>query len=321
MKNLIFISNYRNQLEKETLNQTNKKYIELLKINFKNTKGILVTINLTANELMTKKGIKEAKEIIKIVISEYANKTDTFLFAGSTKRIFKGNKGQAILKKIAPNCLFTIGDNGTSILLIESIKKTIKENNLDKDSKILIVGATGILGLETLKYLYNKKFNEISIMTSNISNSIELSKTYSGINVISDYNNIKNLDLIITCTHNEYSLLNNKIISSIKHKNHKLSIVDVAQPSNVSPTIQLQSEKEINYTTAGNGYSLDIIYDKENVITNKDIGFGDNEIFGCFSEAFVLTNENIKKGNFFSVNETNISFILDLFKKYDINIK
>jgi hypothetical protein len=321
MKNLIFISNYRDEKERGFLNKKNQEYIELLKVNFLNTHGILITINLTAQELMTKGGIKLAKKIIKNIIFNYQNKTNVFLFAGSTKRIFKNKNGQNTLKILAPNSLFTIGDNGTSILLIESVKRAIKNNNLNKNSKILIVGATGILGTETLKYLYEKGFEDINILTSNITNSISLSNIYPGINAISGYDDIKKVDLIITCTHNKYSLLTTNIISNIKTSNQHLVIVDVAQPSNVSLEVQLQSEKEINYVIAGNGYSTNIIYDKHNMITNQDIGFDNNEIFGCFSEAFVLTNANITEGNFFNINETNIKLIIELFKKYKIIIK
>jgi len=236
--------------------------------------------------------------------------TNILLFAASTKRLFKKEKES--LKLTYKNVLFTIGDNGTSVLLLENIKQEIEQNKISTKDNIIIVGVTGILGEAVSKYFYQSNYDNVYIMSSSLTGSKNIQIKYPTLKVIENFYDIKNVKMVITCTHNDYSLLKSSDITNFKPKNQKLIIVDVAEPANVKNDVLAESKEDIIYKKEGDGYSKDIKY-------SKDYDFTNNVAFGCVSEALVLGLSNkYKEQDWFEITEMNQKIILELFKEFNI---
>jgi len=313
---LIFFSNYRNKKEKEKLNKENIQIKQGVKINFKNKKGLLIFINLTSEELMTKEGILKAQKLMFNYLDNNKEVT-TVLLGASTKRVF-GKTGKK-LKERYKNILFTIGDNGTTYLLLKDISEKIKEKRLSKKSNFLVLGASGFLGEQVTKRLSKNGFENIYINTSSRKNSEIIKEKYKNTKIIDKIEEANNIDMVIACTHSKNSLLTKEKIEKIKRKKNKLLIIDVAEPTNLTEEEYEKSKEIIEIRKAGNGYSNNIIYDKETEITNESIKIPDNVAFGCFSEALTLEkSQKYKDIDWFEISEDRMEIIKKLFKENKI---
>jgi predicted amino acid dehydrogenase len=125
-------------------------------------------IYVTAEELLTKSGRQMAKQQF-INAVKWADKrgAKVVLLAASTKRLF-GRDG-AELKAMFPHLLFTIGDNGTALLLCQDIAAALHKAKLSKQSRVLVIGPYGILGTEVTKFLLAEGYEVVGFGTNRTS--------------------------------------------------------------------------------------------------------------------------------------------------------
>lgn len=103
-------------------------------------------IDSVTGDLFSSQGRKKAREQF-IAATEWARKkgAKVILLAAALKRLF-GEDGQA-LKERFPTLLFTIGDNGTALLLRNEIFHACNAARLiPTSSRIVVLGPYGLLG-------------------------------------------------------------------------------------------------------------------------------------------------------------------------------
>jgi predicted amino acid dehydrogenase len=229
-----------------------------------------------------------------------------------------------ILSEQYPNILFTIGDNGTVVILRNETLKILERCGMSQNNcKILIIGPYGFLGEAMVKSLLEKNYEVIGL-GSNISGLKRIQSEY-GIDVFENYEKIGKVDIAIACTHSDSVRLNEDNIDLIRKEKRKLLVVDVSEPSNLSKKEYLKCKNKVIRIDAGNAYSKNIKY-VLGYISYKMLRLQRGITFGCFSESLVLASEmsnsdnqqKIIKHNWFEINKINMDLIEGLFEKYSI---
>ena len=130
--------------------------------------GQVISLTSTTEECFKLSKKREVKRKF-IAATEHAVKKGArvILLAASTKRLF-GRDGKYLKEKF-PNVIFTIGDNGTGLILIKDVFDAIKKSNLKKGAKIVVVGPYGILGRIVLNALIDRKSTRLNSSHTDIS--------------------------------------------------------------------------------------------------------------------------------------------------------
>ncbi len=322
----VFISNIRDEADKRIFfgkkelkdNHSNQHRIWLNH----NNSGRIRCIHSLTEDLFTLSGRKRYKLQINSAINwAISKKSKVILFGAATKRIFN----DAIeLKENFPNLLFTIGDNGTVLLLKNEALELLDKCGIDKDkATILIIGPYGFLGESMVRILLSEGFLIVGV-GANTAGAERIKKEY-GIPVYSTFNDAGKADAVIACTHSEKVRLNSSSIEMIRRKNKKLVVVDVSEPSNYSEEEYLKSRNHAIRIDAGNAHSNNLKY-VLGYFSYKMLRLQRGVTFGCFAEAMALAAElkcngdsnNLTNRNWFEVNEANMAVIEGLFDKYKI---
>ena len=249
-------------------------------------------LDVTTDELVTNKGRRKAKEqSISAVQWAKDNGAKVILFAASTKRLF-GDDGKK-LKELFPELIFTIGDNGTMILLEVEVLKALESANLDsKRSRIVVLGPYGFLGEMMVQTLKEKDYNVVGA-GPNVFGLKQISKKY-GIETCHTFTEIGQVDAVVACTHSQKIRLTAENIELIRRPGKKLLILDVAEPSNLKRQEYLKCRDVVVRQDAGNAYSLNLKY-VLGPISYKMFRLTKGVTFGCFAEALSLASELKRK--------------------------
>ncbi len=247
--------------------------------------GRLIAINVTARELTTSSGMEKARAMI-VSACEMAEKrgVKVVLLAAGTKRLF-GSNGEALKKKF-PNIIFTIGDNGTALLLQKEVMRAIEKTGLPPTTRIVVLGPYGFLGESIVQFLLKNGFKVIGVGTNR--NRLErISKEY-GIEVHQEIGpHLGKVSLVVACTHSKRVRLTAEDISQIDWEKGKGMVVDVAEPSNLRKGEYLKCQDKVIRQDAGNGYSPELKY-VLGKITYERSQLSDGVIFGCFAEGLAI---------------------------------
>lgn len=314
-----YITNFQNNIERGFMGSypllRNKLFVRSLKLKMKNGKiGRIITINSLASDLVkdfkTRKFNNKshiARAQVRSAIDDVARKgASVILFGASTKRLFSDGELAELNEQYA-EITFTIGDNGTIIKLWKDVKFAIKNNKISKNDKILVIGPNGFLGSSVRKKLINKGYSNLEL----VSQTDEI-----------PFDNIKDVKLIVACSHHPKVKLKKEILKKIMHKNG-IFVVDVCRPYNFSRKEFYKCLNEnisVQRIDAGNSYNKGLKYDGS-IIANialKQIGLSQKRLFGCFSEASALTEfsrKDLNKCDFLSVNDKAIDFVDKAFIK------
>lgn len=255
---------------------------------------------------------------------EWAEKSGAkiILLAAATKRLF-GNDG-ATLKKRFPNLLFTIGDNGTALLLRKEIFHALDGAGLTPgNSKIAVLGPYGLIGELMTQALAVKGYYVIGA-GSNKAGFNRVKELY-GIEVRQAFEEIGKVDVVIACTHSEKIRLSADVVDRLRHKDRKLLVIDVAEPSNLIEDEFRKCENRVVRQDAGNAYSPNLKY-VLGAISYKMFRLTRGVTFGCFAETISLAGA-LKQGedwvrdiDWFQVNEKNMQVVEGLFSKNGFTI-
>lgn len=274
-------------------------------------------INTVTDDLGSDHGKERAQQQF-IAAAEWARNhgAKVILLAAATKRLFGETNDR--LQKMFPELLFTIGDNGTTLVLLNEIKRAFKEAGLNPgNSRIGVLGPYGFLGELVTKDLTEKGYKVIGVGPNQTALK-RMAKNYN-IEICRNFNEVGEVDAVVACTHSERVRLNDLAIDFLRRKNRKLLVVDVAEPSNLRKE-ELEKCKEIVIRQdAGNAYSPNLKY-VLGAISYKMLRLTRGVTFGCFAEtlsiaASIKRGENVKDVNWFSVNNENMKTVSHLFSK------
>ncbi len=278
----------------------------------------LRAIDSVTDDLLNSHGRKKAKEQF-ISAVEWAEQkgAKVILLAASTKRLFGEDGGT--LKERFPKLIFTIGDNGTALLLRNEIFRALDTAGLTTtSSKIVVLGPYGLLGELMTQALCKSGYNVIGA-GPNVAGLNRISKAY-GIETYQTFDNIGKVDAVVACTHSDKMRMTAEIVDRIRHKYRKLLVIDVAEPSNLTEEEFKRCNGNIVRQDAGNAYSPNL----KNVlgaISYRMFRLTRGVVFGCFAETMSLASalnrgeDSVKNIDWFQVNEDNMKIVGGLFKR------
>lgn len=274
-------------------------------------------ISVTAEQLLSKSGRQRAKKIaIDAIAWSRQRGAKIVLLAASTKRLF-GRDG-AELKQLFPDLLFTIGDNGTSMLLCRDVDRALAQAHLNHgNSRILVLGPYGILGTAVTEHLTARHFDVVGY-GANQKALAQMAEDY-GITVADDIDAVGKVDAVVACTHSATARLNEDSIERLRKHNRKLLVVDVAEPANLDQnTYQLCRDRVIRQD-AGNAYSPQLTYVLGGISSGM-LNLLPHVAFGCFAESLALYHAIYREHNhvllnqdWFHVDAANRALVADAF--------
>ncbi len=270
-------------------------------------------LDVVTEDLNSEEGRKKAKKyFISATFWAKRNGAKVILLAASTKRIF--GEDAAELKELFPELTFTIGDNGTFLLLREETLRAIKNAKLKPPCRIAILGPYGFLGEMMVKTLSQMGYNMIGA-GPNTSALKRVAENYK-IETCQNFAEMGKVDAIVACTHSEKIRLNNESIELIRKPNKKLLVVDVSEPANLRYKEFQKCRNVVIRQDAGNAYSEHLKY-VLGAISYKMFRLTKGVTFGCFAEALAIRRSN-KKIDWLIVNESNMKIISNLFTREEI---
>ena len=249
-------------------------------------------LDIITEDLATNEGREKAKRyFINATCWAKNNGAKVILLAASTKRLFGEEADQ--LKNLFPDLIFTIGDNGTFLLLREETLRALKNAGLKPGHcRIAVLGPYGFLGEMIVKALVEKGYDVIGA-GSNISALERIAEKY-GISICQTFTEIGKVEAVVACTHSSRIRLNAENVELIRKPDKKLLVVDVAEPSNLTYREFQKCKEVVIRQDAGNAYSSNLKY-VLGMISYRMFRLTQGVTFGCFAEALSIASD-IKKG-------------------------
>ena len=273
-------------------------------------------LDLTSDDLSTEVGLKKARKFF-ISAVEWAEikGAKVILLAADTKRIFEGS--EIDLRKRFSQLIFSMGDNGTSDLLIEETFDSLRRSGLRPGScRIAILGPYGFLGRMMVRSLKEKGYDLIGVGSNKI---LEEFGKEEKIQVTRSLKKTGSVDAVVACTHSKRVRLNSENIDLIRREGKKLLAMDVAKPSNMNKHEYRKCAERVIRRDVGNAYSPDLKY-VLGVISYSLFRLSRGETFGCFAEALSIFSslkrgEKVREIDWFHVSEANMEIVKMMFQK------
>lgn len=284
--------------------------------------GRVRMIDSTAADLMTKSGRRQAQDqFISAVDWARQRGARTVLLGASTKRLF-GREGTA-LREMYPDLLFTIGDNGTAVLLCRDIARAFGRAGLSAGrTRVLVIGPYGILGRTVTEYLTRHGFQTVGFGGNR--DGLQTIATEFGIPVTTDLATVGPVDAVIACTHSPDAKLTVQAIDRLRPHTRKLLVIDVAEPANLDRQTWRTVRDRVIRQDAGNGSSRQLRYVLGG-LSSSVIHLSRHVAFGCFSEAMTLHHAlhhqgmtAIRHRDWFNVCRPNQSLVAKAFRQVSI---
>lgn len=317
--NVAMISNYRDQTDMQMAGysdeQKQQNVLNLVPFYFGKIAAQVMLIQVLSKDLLEKETIRKAQVLFMEAVNNavQGHGTKVILLAASTKRLF--GRDAVMLKKRFPSTIFTIGDNFTSVLLCEEVKRAIQNTGL-KSLKVLVIGPSGLLGREVIKYLLEKNYHVIGLGSDN-GRAVRTSNEF-GIYIVDSFEKVGEVDLIVACTHISKSVLDEEKIEKLRKKNRKLIVIDVCEPPNLTKEVYDKCRNRVIRVDAGNGYSFKLKY-AGGFLGYKSLRLSRNVAWGCFCEAMIIANHiedpDISSANWMEVSVQNKKIIRKYFNK------
>jgi hypothetical protein len=290
-------------------------------------KGVLGrtrVLDFTAEELVKPECRMQAKEQF-IRATQWAQKMGArvILLAAGTKRLFEGEI--EALRHQFPEMVFTLGDNGTSLLLIEETLRALEKAQLHPGgSRIGVLGPYGFLGELMIKALLDKGYQPVGAGPNH--NGLEkIHRTY-GIPTYRTFEEMGKLDAVVACTHSDKIRLTANNIDLLRKDGRKLLVIDVAEPSNLTSHEYRKCRDRVVRQDAGNAHASGLKY-VLGAITYRMFRLTRGVTFGCFAEALTLAwamkngqEEKIREGNWMEVCRENMQRVEALFGRIGFSV-
>ncbi len=256
---------------------------------------------------------KDGQEYAVEAISANSN-YDVVNFGAMTKRLFS-KKALAELRQKFPETIFTIGDSYTVQILKEDVLRELSniKGRANSDVNVLVTGASGFLGEQSVSFLVEAGYNVIGLCTDT-ERAAKIAKTYS-VSTTTDKSKISNIDAIVACTHAYESRLTMEFLRKITRNKTVMRVIDPAEPSAFSRKEYAKCKGNVVRIDAGNAHSQNLEKFGE-VIIGKALGLPKRQIWACFAEAMILArhkdDERVRAMNWMKVSPESLSLIAEL---------
>ncbi len=312
-----FITNMRDDVDRKIFLGTHKPqggHFNGPRYRFCGIIGRTRSIDSTAPDLVTIGGRKNAK-LQFLAATKWAvdRGARVILLAAGTKRLFNDGK---ILQERFPGTIFTIGDNGTMLLLQKQALDALENSGLEPmRSAIAVLGPYGFLGKMMVGSLRERGYRVIGLGRSK--GALRRISDEFGIDVYVSFAEMGKVDAVIACTHSDGARLTIDTVETIRKPGRKLLVVDVAEPSNLVQEEYVKCRDRVIRLDAGNAYNPRLKY-VLGAISYRMFRLGRNITFGCFAEAIALASavrrgEDVSRHNWLEVSENNLEVIARLF--------
>jgi predicted amino acid dehydrogenase len=279
-------------------------------------------LDITAEELLTREGRTRGRELfLDAVRWAQGRGARVVLLAASTKRLF-GRDG-AHLKAMFPGMLFTIGDNGTALLLCHDIQRALRDAGLDCSARVLVIGPYGILGTEVTRFLLAQKYRVAGFGTTG-ARLEELGRHFPTVELFHDVHCVRDVDAIVCCTHSPDAKLTVAAVEGLRRPGRKLLVIDVAEPANLDDVTYAKCHRLVVRQDAGNASSPMLRY-VLGAVSSRMLKLSPQSVFGCFAESLTLYHAIYREHqhrrlnqDWFSVNRANMASLADAFQSVGI---
>lgn len=286
--------------------------------------GRIRGLDVTAAELMTRQGRLRARRLFMDAVAwSRARGARVVLLAASTKRLF-GRDGAA-LKAAFPDMLFTIGDNGTALLLCHDVQRALDTAGLAPGARVLVIGPYGILGGEVTRYLLAKGYD---VSGFGVTRALldEFGKQFPAVALHDDVLKVGKVDAVVACTHSVGAKLDEAAVASLRQEGQKLLVVDVAEPANLDEPTFAACRRWVVRQDAGNAYSPLLSFVLGGLSSGM-LKLAHRTVFGCFAEALTLHHAIYReqqylrlKEDWFDVNDANMSVLGEAFQSVGVTV-
>lgn len=324
---VVFICNVRDEAERAVFYRAGSDHTVQEngpRMHLHGVAGQIRGINFTAAEMYSRDGRQKAKAAFVRAVEWSAEQgAKVILLAASTKRLF-GRDG-AELKRQFPHLLFTLGDNGTALLLCHDIDRALARTGLEgRRPRLLVLGAYGILGTAVCEHLRARGLDFVGF-----GSNPALLKTFArehGVPVVSDLEQVGHVDLVVACTHGAESKLTAAHIARLRRNHRRLVVIDVAEPANLERDVWLECRDQLVRQDAGNAYSPDLHYVLGS-FSHRRLMLPRGTVFGCFAEAMALHhaiyrehNHTLLTQDWFAVHAANQALVAEAFKSVNVGL-
>ncbi|WP_342120640.1 hypothetical protein [Pseudoduganella sp. OTU4001] len=280
-------------------------------------------LDITAAELMTREGRARGRELfIDAVRWAESRGARVVLLAASTKRLF-GRDGAA-LKTMFPGMVFTIGDNGTALLLCRDVERALDQAGLDTRARVLVIGPYGILGTEVTNFLLEQGYR-VAGFGATPARLEDFGRRFPGVQLFHDLRLVGDVDAVICCTHSPDAKLTAATVENLRRRARKLLVVDVAEPANLDEDVYAKCHRLVVRQDAGNGHSP-LLHFVLGETSSRMLKLAPQTVFGCFAESLALFHSIYRERqhrrlnqDWFSVNRSNMAALADAFQSVEIS--
>jgi len=274
-------------------------------------------LDITTDEMATSEGRLKAKtQFASATRWAAAHGARVIVLAAATKRLFTDFELEE-LKARFPGIVFTIGDNGTVLLLLQETFRALHNSRLSHGSKVAVLGPYGLIGDVMTRALTSTGYRVVGVGPNRT--GLKLAAQKYGIATCATFSQTEEVDAVVACTHSREVRLNADIINSnlIRRKGKKLLLIDVAEPSNLGYKEWLKCKNNVIRQDAGNGYAAGLKY-VLGAISYRMFRLTRGITFGCFAEGLCLAaalkrGDNID-GDWMSVHDENMDRISRLLR-------
>ena len=324
---VVFITNIRDEAERRRFFPAHADRLHHAsgpRMHLHGVAGQVRGINFTAEEMYTAEGRRQAKGVfIDAVRWAETQGAKVVLLAASTKRLF-GRDG-AELKKRFPHMVFTIGDNGTALMLCADVERAITESGLDRHKlRILILGPYGILGQAVTAHVQQQGYQAVG-HGGNRKLLIEMSAR-TGLPIAHDLADVGQVDLVVACTHSTEAKLTVAAIEHLRRPRQRLVVVDVAEPANLDEATWRKCAHGVVRQDAGNAHSPHLHY-VLGALSHGKLHLSKGTVFGCFGEAMALYDRIFRqhdaealRHDWFEVTPGQTALVGDAFAALDLGL-
>ena len=275
-------------------------------------------LDVVTEDLMTSSGRRKAREQF-VAATRWAQKNGAkvILLAAATKRLFENSRAAELIKEF-PDLVFTIGDNGTMLLLRQETLRALEMAGFKPGfCRIAVLGPYGFLGEMMTRALCVVGYDVIGA-GPNSGGLARVAKEF-GITTCKTFSEMGRVDAVVTCTHSKHIRLTAENIKLIRREGKKLLVIDVAEPSNLRYEEYQKCEGVVIRQDAGNAYAPGLKY-VLGAISYRMFRLTKGVTFGCFAEALSIATalkrgEDAKVVDWLTVSDRNMELVAEMFAR------
>lgn len=262
-------------------------------------------LDVTAQDLKTPEGRAQAR-IYFLDAVRWAQQRGVLviLLAAGTKRLFEetkdfeltrqfpewaeriGTQNGDLLTSLFPGIVFTIGDNGTVLLLEQETRRALRNSGLSQAARIAVFGPDGFLGDRMVQCLLDAGFTNLVGVATKADHMAEVASKY-GIATFTSLEDMGRVDGVVACSHSDTVRLTAERVEMIRPADRKLFLVDVAEPNCMPKEEYLRCSHLVWRQNAGNAFSPFLQY-VLGALSYSLFRLSRGITFGCFAEALAI---------------------------------